>query len=133
MPRLRGFVALLLLVLWTPVVSHCLLEAAIGTGEHGCCESGDHSGPETPPVHSDCIACISIEQGQLKTERTLLPAPQLLPFTPEIRQALAPSDATAGPIANLIRSSSDPPPVPPAIPIGQALIGQPVRGPSQAA
>src|SRR5262245_41114338 len=41
-PRIRQVIALLLLVIWTPVVSHCLIEEAMGATGLGCCDSQEH-------------------------------------------------------------------------------------------
>lgn len=125
-PRLHQFIALLLLVLWTPVVSHCLLEVALGLNESGCCESG--SPAETG--HSDCSTCLSVESGQAKADSIILPAPRLLDATQEIFHLTLSSAFEARPILLFIRQPYETPPVPPATVILQATLAQPVRGPS---
>ncbi len=122
-PRLHQFIALLLLVLWTPVVSHCLLEVALGLNESGCCESGSPA----QSGHSDCTACLSVEGGLAKTDSAVLPT---LDATQEIFQIALSSASEARPILLFIRQTYKTPPVPPATVILQATLAQPVRGPS---
>lgn len=127
-PRLRQIIALLLLVLWTPVVSHCLLEVALGVEEAGCCESGGPSEPD----HHDCATCLSVESGQAKTDTAKVPAPRLLDLAEEIPHLAFSSASETGQGPPVIRQPDDTPPVPPAAVILQATIAQPVRGPSLA-
>lgn len=125
-PRLHQFIALLLLVLWTPVASHCLLEVALGLEEIGCCES---NGP-AESGHSDCPTCLTVEGSQVKTESTILPAPRMLGATLEIFPLVLSGALKTRPVLPVIRQPADTPPVPPAAVILQATLAQPVRGPS---
>ena len=127
-PRVRQIIALLLLVLWTPVVSHCLLEVALGMEESGCCES---SGP-SKPEHSDCSTCLSVESGQAKTDSTILPAPRTLDATHDVFHLAFSGASETRQVPPVIRQAADTPPVPPAAVILQATVAQPVRGPSLA-
>jgi hypothetical protein len=127
-PRLRQFIALLLLVLWTPVVSHCLLEVALGAEEAGCCESGGPAGPD----HPDCATCLSVENGQSKTDPAILPAASQLDLAQEISHLAFLSALETNQDPPVVHQLNDPPPVPPAALILQATIAQPVRGPSLA-
>lgn len=123
-PSLHKFVAILLFVLWTPVASHCLIEVALGHEETGCCESG---GP-AESGHSECPACLSIENGQAKTDSTILPAPKMLDVAQEIfNLALSGS----WPSVPVIRQPDDTPPVPRSAVIRLAISSHPVRGPTQ--
>ncbi|MCE9519308.1 MAG: hypothetical protein K8R87_07135 [Verrucomicrobia bacterium] len=128
MPRIHQFIALLLLVLWTPVVSHCLLEDAFGLEESGCCES---SGP-AESGHSDCSTCLTVESGQAKTDAITLPAPRMLTAVLEIFPWAFSGALDAHQTSPVIHQLDDTPPVPPATVILQATLAQPVRGPSLA-
>lgn len=127
MPRLRQFTAALLLLLWTPIVSHCLLEVALGDGKGGCCESAGPSEPE----HSDCSTCLSVEAGQTRTDPSImLPAPGVHDHVNDFIPLLFATAPDARNHCARIRRPDDSPPVSPADLIMQATVARPVRGPS---
>ncbi len=127
MLRLRKIIALLLLFIWTPAISHCLLEDALVTSDIGCCESDGGSDPS----HSGCATCFSVEKCQAKVDPTLLPAPRLLVLQYENLFPAILSLAGAVTYSGVLHHPDDAPPVPPADLIRQATVARPVRGPSQ--
>jgi len=65
---LKKLTMVILLALWVPVTSHCVLVALSGLEEFACC---DHSEEESLPAHEDeCAtdACSILESGFYKTE-----------------------------------------------------------------
>jgi hypothetical protein len=121
MLRLRRMVALLLLVIWMPAVSHCLIEEALVPADSGCCDSGGGSTPD----HSGCATCFTVEKGQARAEPILL-----LALSHEVLFSAIPRPADTLRLPVVFRQPDETPPVSPAELILQSTTARPVRGPS---
>ncbi len=78
MTLLRKIALVLLVALWVPATSHCLLVALSGLESPACCSEIKTDSSE--PHDSDCSTdgCAGVESGRYKTEHSRLAAPQPL-------------------------------------------------------
>jgi hypothetical protein len=90
MARLSKAMAVLMALLWLPMVSHCTWEHLSGLEILGCCTSA----PAASHQESDCQTdlCASVESGYYKTEERAVTAPapalQVALLTPALSRAL---------------------------------------------
>jgi len=87
MTRVFKAMAVLLALLWVPLISHCDLEHLPGMEWIACCDSAQAE----PHQNDDCASdvCASVESGHYKTEEQPVSAPQPCLFPTLLSQALS--------------------------------------------
>src|SRR5690349_18329851 len=128
MTRLSKALALLLALLWVPMISHCDLEHLPGMELIACC------GPAAPEPHpdTDCETdgCATVESGHYKTEEQPVhaPAPCLIAvMLPSLLTVEAPASISPAPDVNALKGD------PPQCRVFTLRLSLPPRAPSSVA
>ena len=108
MTRLSKVMAVILALLWLPMVSHCTWEHLSGLEFLGCCTSAEAEPNQADDCQTDL--CASVESGHYKLEEQAVAAP-----APALVEAFLIPMLTAvpkNPPASFVASTSIPPELP---------------------